>query len=172
MKKKYEISDLRYFRKFSGAAVFVFSFLWFYYPGEYVLIANQDNSLFITSFKYFNSFLEHPGGIIEYVGIFISQFLRFRLTSAIIISGLVTLSYFAVCCMSFRISDNKQIYIIGILTPILLIGMHNHYPHQVSHSLGFIIIMLTALPGKNPHLVFKNFHLFNIMYDTKKSILN
>jgi len=145
MKKKHEISDLRYFRKFSGAAVFVFSFLWFYHPGEYVLIANQDNSLFITSFKYFNSFLDHPGGIIEYAGIFISQFLRFRLIGAIIISGLVTLSYFAVCYMSFRISDNKQIYIIGILTPILLIGMHNHYPHQVSHSLGFIIIMLTAL---------------------------
>lgn len=145
MKKEYKISDLRYFRKFSGAVVFVFSFLWFYFPAEYVLIANQDNSLFITSFRYFNSFLDFPGGIIEYAGIFISQFLRFRFIGAIIISGLVTLSYFAVCCMSFRISDNKQIYAIGILTPILLIGMFNHYPHQVFHTLGFIIIMFTAL---------------------------
>ncbi|MCK4701395.1 MAG: hypothetical protein KAT38_13715, partial [Bacteroidales bacterium] len=135
MKKEHKISDLRYFRKFSGAAVFAFSFLWFYFPGEYVLIANQDNSLFITSFKYFNSFLDHPGGIIEYAGIFISQFLRFRLFGAIIISGLVTLSYIAVCCMSSRISDNKQVFIIGLLTPILFIGMFNHYPHQISHSL-------------------------------------
>ena len=145
MKIEHEISDLRYFRKFSGVAVFVFSFLWFYYPAEYVLIANQDNSLFITSFRYFNSFLDHPGGIIEYTGIFLSQFLRFRFIGAIIISGLVTLSYFAVCCMSFRVSDNKQIYIIGILTPILLMGMHNHYPHQVFHSVGFIIVMFAAL---------------------------
>ena len=145
MKKEHKISDLRYFRRFSGATVFVFSFLWFYYPAEYVLIANHDNSLFITSFRYFNSFLDHPGGIIEYAGIFINQFLRFRFIGAIIISGLVTISYFAVCCLSFRISDNKQIYVIGILTPILLIGMFNHYPHQVFHTLGFIIIMFTAL---------------------------
>ena len=126
MKKEHKISDLRYFRRFSGATVFVFSFLWFYYSAEYVLIANQDNSLFITSFRYFTSFLDHPGGIIEYAGIFIKQFLRFRFIGAIIISGLVTLSYFAVCCLSFRISDNKQIYVIGILPPILLIGMFDH----------------------------------------------
>ena len=57
MNKSPEKSDLKYFRDFSGAAVFALSFLWFYFPGEYVLIANQDNNLFITSFDYFYSFL-------------------------------------------------------------------------------------------------------------------
>lgn len=145
MKKRPERYDLKYFRKFSGTVVFVFSFLWFYYPGEYVLIANQDNKLFITSFEYFYSFLDHPGGIIEYIGIFISQFLRFRFVGALIISGIVTLSYFAICRMSNRVSDNEQIYIIGIITPILLLGMQNYYPDQVYHTLGFIIIMLAVL---------------------------
>jgi len=137
--------DLTYFRKFSGLAVFVFSFFWFYFPAEYVLIANHDNKLFITSFEYFYSFLDHPGGIIEYVGTFISQFLRFRFVGALIISGIITLSYFAICRMSFRVSDNKQIYIVGIITPVLLIGMQNHYPDQIFHSLGFIIVMLAIL---------------------------
>jgi len=145
MNKSPEKLNLKYFRDFSGAAVFALSVLWFYFPGEYVLIANQDNNLFLTSSNYFYSFLDHPGGIIEYIGIFLSQFFRFRFVGAIIISGIIFLGYFAVCHMLRRVSDSRQVYIAGITTAVILFGMQNNYSHQLHHSLGFVIVMFATL---------------------------
>lgn len=124
--------------------VLILSFLWFYFPGEYVLIANQDNKIFITSLEYFFSFLDQPGGILEYLGNFLTQFFRFRLIGALILSGVITLSYLATIQLIIRASGRKGFLIAGILTPVLLIGMHHTYPHHVYHSLGFIIAMVMA----------------------------
>lgn len=130
--------------KYYGAAVFVFSFFWFYYPGEYVLIANQDNKMFFASLEHFLSFLDRPGGVLEYLGHFLTQFLRFRLAGAIILSGIVTSAYFTTNGLIKRASGKKEMLIIAMITPLLLVGMHNYYPHQIHHSLGFIIAIAMA----------------------------
>jgi len=49
-----------------GILLFIISFLWFFFPGEYVLIANRDLSLFLTTPGYLGSFLDRPGGLLEY----------------------------------------------------------------------------------------------------------
>ena len=117
----------------------VLSFLWFYYPAEYVLIANQDLSLFIKSSEYLFSFLDRPAGLIEYFGSFLNQFFRFRFAGALVLAGIITSGYFASCRLVVRISGKQGKYLPGVFTSALLMGMHNYYPHQISHSLGFIL---------------------------------
>ena len=51
------------------------AFGWFYGPARYVMLANQDVSLFLTTPEYFHSFVQRPGGFLQYTGDFLSQFL-------------------------------------------------------------------------------------------------
>ena len=136
--------ELKGIDKILGTCIFIASFLWFYFPAEYVLIANRDLSLFIITPGYLLSFLDHPGGFIEYIGSFLSQFLRFRLAGALVLSAIVSSGYLAVGALLARISVRRELYIIGVVTPVLLLGMHNYYPHQISYSLGFILAIVLA----------------------------
>ena len=133
-----------------GAALFILCVLWFFFPGEYVMFANRDVGIFMTTPENLFSSLQHPGRFLEYLGNFLNQFLRFRLPGASVLSGVVTSSYFATGKLVRRVSARNEFLFIGLLTPLLLVGMHNHYPHQVFHSLGFIfaICLATALPEK------------------------
>ena len=133
-----------------GILLFIISFLWFFFPGEYVLIANRDLSLFLTTPGYLGSFLDRPGGLLEYAGSFLNQFYRFRVAGALVLSGVITSAYFVTGSMVVRISGKNELFVIGILAAVLLLGMHNYYPHQLSHTLGFILAMrlVVASPTK------------------------
>lgn len=133
---------------FLGVLLFIISFLWFFLPGEYVLIANQDLSLFMTTPAYLGSFLSRPGGLLEYVGNFLTQFYRFRVAGALVLSGVITSAYFAMGSLVVRVSGRNELFIIRILAALLLVGMHNYYPHQLSHTLGFILVirLVAAFP--------------------------
>ena len=127
-----------------GIILFAISFLWFCFPGEYVLIANRDLSLFRISPDYLLSFMNRPGGILEFLGSFLGQFFRFRLAGALLLAVIVTASFYVANRLVGRISNKKEFIIIGAITPILFMGMHNYYPHQISHSLGFLLVMALA----------------------------
>ena len=125
----------------TGIILSVISFIWFYYPGEYVLIANGDKTLFLKTFSYLGSFLDRPGGLLDYLGSFLSQFFRFRFTGALVLAGMITSSYYLTGLLLARISGKKELFFLGVITAMLFLGMHNFYPHQVSHSLGFILVL-------------------------------
>jgi len=126
-------------RVLPGVLLFLISFLWFYFPGEYVLIANRDLALFHFSPEALASILDQPGGLLEYAGNFLNQFLRFRFAGALVLAIVITTGYFIMMGLAALIFHKKDIYIPGILTSVLLLGMHNYYPHQIAHSLGFIL---------------------------------
>lgn len=135
---------------FLGILLFIISFLWFFFPGEYVLIANRDLGLFLTTPGYLGSFFDRPGGLLEYAGSFLNQFYRFRVAGALVLSGVITSAYFATGSLVVRISGKNELFIIGILSAMLLLGMHNYYPHQLSHTLGFILaIRLVVVSPRN-----------------------
>jgi len=135
-----------------GILLFIISFLWFCFPGEYVLIANRDLSLFIMSPEYLFSFLDHPGGLLEYTGSFLTQFYRIRFAGALVLSGVITFGYFASGSLVVRISGRKELFVSGLFSAVLLLGMHNYYSHQIGQSLGFILalglVLLLPSPGK------------------------
>jgi hypothetical protein len=128
-----------------GTTFFLFAFCWYYSPGEYVLIANQDARLFFVTFEHFFSFLDRPGGALEYLGHFLTQFYRFRFLGAFVLAALLTLSYFLADEIINKSPRSKDWLIPAMLTPFLLMGMHNFYPHQIHHTLGMLLAMAFAL---------------------------
>ncbi len=141
----------------SGILLFTISFLWFFFPGEYVLIANQDLTLFLTTPEYLGTFLDRPGGLLEYAGSFLNQFYRFRVAGSLVLSGLITSSYFVTGTLVVRISGRRDLFFTGLIAAVILIGMHNYYPHQLCHTLGFILAMrvvATSPTEKNSRRMF------------------
>lgn len=139
------------FWKFAGATLFVFTFFWFYFPGEYVLIANQDHKLFFTTLDHFLSFADHPGGILEYLGNFFTQFYRFRVAGALILAAIVTAGFYATAGLIRKNSGEWGKLILPLMASVLLIGMHNHYPHQIHYSLGLVsVIALVRTVPEDP----------------------
>ncbi|MDF1576124.1 MAG: DUF6057 family protein [Bacteroidales bacterium] len=141
MKEPVRTYDPIILKRVIGVLVTVLSFLWFFFPGEYALIANQDLGLFILKPEFLLTFLDRPGGLLEYAGSFLNQFLRFRFAGALLLAGLSLAGYYISTGIVERISGRKELLIPGILTPILVIGMHNFYLHQIIHSLGFFLAM-------------------------------
>ncbi len=109
-----------------------------------MLVANQDLSLFIPDFRYLLSFLDRPGGLLEYSGSFLTQFYRFRLAGALVLGMVIVAGYFVTQNLLNRISGKRAPFMTGVVTSALLMGMHDFYPHHLSQSLGFILAMALA----------------------------
>jgi len=139
------MSTRKHIETYFGTAFFLFAFFWFYYPGEYVLIANQDTRLFFLTMEHFLTFQDRPGGVLEYLGHFITQFYHFRMLGALILAALLAASYYLAAGLLKKASGRKDLLLMAMIVPVLLLGMHNFYPHQMHHSLGFILAMVFAL---------------------------
>ena len=131
--------------KYCGGAVFLLSFLWFYFPGEYVLMANQDQGLYFLTLDHFLSYAQYPGGVLEYLGHFLTQFYRFPPAGAMILAGVITAVYVAVEYWAGKLAGSRGCFLMTFMVPLLLLGMHNHYPHQLHQSLGFLLVMVLLI---------------------------
>lgn len=132
-------------RSFIAVLVTALSILWFYFPGEYVLLANRDQGLFMLRGDYLFSFLDRPGGLLEYLGSFLNQFLRFRFAGALLLSAIPLAGFLLSVSLVEKISKEQDLLIPGMLSSVLLVGMHNFYPHQLMHSLGLLLAMWLAV---------------------------
>ena len=131
--------------KYCAGVVFLLSFLWFYIPGEYVLMANQDQKLYFFTLDHFLSYTRYPGGILEYMGHFLTQFYRFPLAGAMILAGVITSIYVAMENWTGKLTRSRDCSVVNLMVPLFLIGLHNHYPHQLHHSLGFLLFLVLLL---------------------------
>lgn len=110
-----------------------------------MLFANQDVTLFLTTSDYFLSFMNRPGGLLEYTGSFLSQLLRFRFAGALLLGLTVSAFYFLAVRVFSRISDQTEGVAAGLITAALVMAMHNYYPHRLHHSLGLLLAISLAL---------------------------
>ncbi len=132
-------------RTIPALLLWMVAFGWFYGPARYVMLANQDVSLFLTTPEYFHSFVQRPGGLLEYAGDFLSQFLRFRAAGAGMLSTLVFLVFWLTHHLAGGQPGRSAAILAGVIAGILAVAMHNYYPHQVVHTLGLILAMGAAL---------------------------
>lgn len=123
----------------------LFTFFWFAGPARYALLANQDQTLFLTTKAYFLSTLQHPGGLLEYTASFLAQLLRFPHAGALVISSFVVSAFFLSAGWAKEAGGNQERLIAGMLSALMVAAMHNYYPHQLHHTLGIIVALGTAL---------------------------
>lgn len=145
MEKHEGVNTISFARILTAGSIFLLSFLWFAGPAQYVLIVNQDQNLFLTTAAHFLSFLQQPGGLLEYAGSFLEQFLRFRMAGALLLSALVVAVFFITLAWVRKYSDERVAIAAGVVSAVLVAAMHNYYPHRLHHTLGLIVVIGVAM---------------------------
>ena len=138
------ISNERNITFLAGSIVALLAFFWFFVPARYVLFANSDVTLFLTTPDYLRSFLKRPGGLLEYTGSFFAQFLRFRLFGAFLLASFAALSFCLTVQLLKRQLKNVELLTAGLVTAALVVAMHNYYPHRIHHTLGLLLSIFLA----------------------------
>lgn len=132
-------------RVITGAVFFtmVFLYLWFYIDPALVYYKQQPIFLFDKFFLY--KFLVVPGGIAEYLSLFISQFLGLKIAGCL----LITLTIFAAVVLTNRVLRfyfSKQTaswlqYIPGLI----LVHLHSHYVYDLRGDLIYLAALVLVL---------------------------
>jgi|GEM_PF-564591 len=119
-------------------------FLYFGVFNKYHLSYLEQNQLFRYNTAYIASFFQNPGGLITFLGSFLTQFFCFTWTGALILAliglGILLLSRFI-----FRQIGQPGI-LFSLFPLILLAALHSNHNYPLSMSLGwFFTVVLLAL---------------------------
>jgi hypothetical protein len=100
-----------------------------------------DYPAFFTGWEFFHATIGHPGGIVEYVTGFLSQFYYYPLGGAIVITIVVSLTCLAAGMLAGFAGFNSLAWIIGYAPAIFFLAMHN----QCGHPLAIFVPLLINL---------------------------
>jgi hypothetical protein len=128
-------------RRPSIAIIIFFIAVFFYYVfiGKYSLIYQEQIQLFLYDPRFLYDFLARPGGLTDYLGIFLIQFYYVPLLGALI----MTLAGFGVFHISTIILKKFNITTaIPSLVPVLFLIILQHDPYlTISYTAGLILSM-------------------------------
>jgi hypothetical protein len=141
--------------------------LYFYSAGNYVLIFQETQALFIFSGEYLNSFMLKPGGLLEYAGRYLTQFYVDPIIGPVVLSVVLTLPGLIIFFINKRLIPGISYSLLFLLIPsFLMLLMQANYYHMMEYNLGFVMILLFYLfmisSGKKYHeiLILALFPLF------------
>lgn len=148
--------------------LFFISFGYFYWFGNGIFFYQENRTLFIYSYEYFQKFIRRPGGLLEYAGIFLTQGYYNNLYGALIISLLLVAFYVVLIKIIKRLSSDGSFSSLIILLPsCLLLLSQTYYEHLMHYSLGFLLIVLwfyISIISEDKHLRFIYLILFPLFY--------
>lgn len=125
------------------ALFFITSFIYFFRFGDYVLIFQEKQYLFIFSNEYLNDFLSKPGGLLELSGRFITQFYHSIIIGTILLSTILTLTGLILFKIINSLLKQKTASALLSLIPVFIIMvMQTHYFHLMEYNLGFLLVLL------------------------------
>ncbi len=125
---------------------FLSVFGYFFWFENYILFFQENQSLFLFSDQYFHNFLIKPGGIIEFLGKFITQFYKNELIGSILLATFFTtlLCSFTRLFRSSNLSSSLN-QLLSLIPTCLLLLMQTHYYHFMDVNLGFLSVILIFL---------------------------
>ena len=143
--RKKTFGTTRYMAFFHGL-LFCCFFLYIRLFGDTRLIYHAfgrfvDYPAFFTGWEFFGEVIDHPGGIVEYVTGFLSQFYYYRLCGAIVVTIVVGLTCFATAMLVSFAGYNSLAGVIGYTPAIFFLAMHN----KCEHALGVFVGLLLSL---------------------------
>ncbi|MCF7955758.1 MAG: DUF6057 family protein [Phycisphaerae bacterium] len=100
-----------------------------------------DYPAFFTGWKFFATTIDHPGGVVEYVTGFLSQFYYYPVGGAIVITIVISLTCLATAMLVRFSGFNWLVGIVGYTPAIFFLAMHA----QCEHPLGFFVALLINL---------------------------
>jgi hypothetical protein len=125
------------------AFFFIVSFVYFFFFGSYVLFFQEQQSLFLYTSSYIDTFLLKPGTVLDLFGKFLTQFYIIKLAGSIILATVLTLPAIILLQITKRLMPGSVVSNLLLLVPsCLLLIMQTHYYHFMMYNLGFMIVLL------------------------------
>lgn len=117
---------------------FIAFFLYVWLIINPVLYYQAQQPVFFFNTSFFNEYLGYPGGIIEYISSFLSQFYFFSFWGAFVVTIIALLISLLSKDILKSVSNIKQVQFVHLIPPALLLILHNNYNHQLFLSLGLL----------------------------------
>ncbi|MFA5238698.1 MAG: DUF6057 family protein [Phycisphaerae bacterium] len=120
--------------------VSVYLYIWLFiepsliYHGFGTFLAYRDFSL---GWGFFNSSLSCPGGLVEYIGGFLSQLYYFPWLGALVITAVACLIYIETSIL-VRLSAGRALKLIGYIPAAMLLMIYNRYDNQLTAFLALL----------------------------------
>ena len=96
---------------------------------------------FFKGWAFFREFVSHPGGLVEYVSVFLSQFFYIGWAGALV----ATLQAWSVCaCIGYFLKtiDCRRLRCIRFIPPVLLLIIYTQYTY---HFLSMMVLLAALL---------------------------
>ena len=125
-----------------------------------------DYPAFFTGWKFLGNTIDHPGGIVEYLTGFLSQFYYYPLAGAIIITIVVGLTCLAVATLMKIAGLNYLAGIIGYTPAIFFLATHTKCDHPLVLFVALLINLwlLIAYEKMRPRSFASRLCLFVVMF--------
>ncbi len=121
---------------------------------------------FSTSFEFFKSNLDNPGGISNYLADFISLFFLFNKTGSFLIVAIASIQGLLTLNIISRLVGKTK-WSFAIFTVVLLIGVmvlcDYHYPYHASIRLLFVFLFIWIISVINKKFPRKIFYIWPVL---------
>lgn len=123
------------------AILFVMTFLYFFFFRNTLFFYQENASLFIYSEEYLGKFIHKPGGLIVYIGNFLTQCYFNNIYGSILLA-LIILSVYFIFVRIGRILGPTSAFteIIALIPSVILLVLQTDYEHFIHYNLGFILV--------------------------------
>ena len=119
-------------------AFLLIAYIYFGFISNYILYFQEKSSLFIFSYNFLQEHLNKPGGLLIWLGKFLSAFYYYPPAGALILSSVLTLVVFSITKISY-ILTGKYSLIVSFLIGAILFYLHTNYRFLLFNSLGLLI---------------------------------
>ena len=130
------------------AVILVLVYLYVWLRIDPKLLYHRESPAFVTTFRFFRSFLDRPGGILAYVSAFLMQSCRYPWLGAALITTLAGLVCLATRGLLGVMTDRRVHPSVYFIPAVLLLMAHGQYKHLPVTSMA----VLTALALANLHV--------------------
>ncbi|NQU84536.1 MAG: hypothetical protein HQ541_02125 [Mariniphaga sp.] len=121
--------------------LFIVSFVLYGFIADYVLFYQEKDSLFIFSTNYLQTFLDRPGGLLEYSGDFLTTFYYKKILGAFLLSMIIFLIVFYIQKIVSSLSQSKIFHFLPIAVGGVLILLQSDYHFEAYTHIGVLIVV-------------------------------
>jgi hypothetical protein len=156
-----KIINTRFFSLLPYLVLFIGSFTYFGFFGDYITFYQEKSALFIFSPEFLFEHLHQPGGFLIYLGKFFSTFYYYPLSGAIIISATITLIVLLISKIIAAITG-KSATVFPLVIGTVLFFLQTDYRFLLYNNIGLLLQLvlfyltikyLTFLRGWFPVLI-------------------
>ncbi len=121
---------------------FISAFLYIRLKINPLLYYQNQEPIFFSDSRFFQKFLNYPGGLAEYASAFLSQFYYIPWAGALIVVLLFIFISLTVLGILKKLGLKQPMMIANLIPAALLLVLHNDYDHKLAVTLSLLITLI------------------------------